>query len=211
MSQAAVLVLGPPRSGTSATAGILHRLGFFMGQRLLPAAPMNPLGFYQDEDFDLLFRDLPEWVPAYPFEMPRSIREGVRRLVAERCKAGEPWGAKFRLASWVIDDVADECLSAGFDLNVVLTDRPESESIASLGHYSDSPHDPDPTTVVRRCRLAATSVALARPTHTVSFRDLLADPAAVVASLASFLGVPSTRAAVEHVNRSLPKFLCTSP
>lgn len=168
---------------------------------------MNPLGFYQDEDFDLLFRDLPEWVPEYPFEMPRSIREGVRRLVNERCKTGSAWGAKFRLAAWVIDDVADECRSAGYDLRIIVTDRPESESISSLAHYSDAPHDPDPADVVRRCRLAANFGSKSYPSHTVIFRNLIADPAASVASLADFLQVPPTADAVDFVTPSLPRFL----
>ena len=44
-----VLVMGPPRSGTSVTARILHeKLGVCMGHNLVQGNPGNPKGFYED-------------------------------------------------------------------------------------------------------------------------------------------------------------------
>ena len=44
-----ILVMGPPRSGTSVTARILHeKLGVCMGHNLVPGNAGNPKGFYED-------------------------------------------------------------------------------------------------------------------------------------------------------------------
>lgn len=44
-----VLIVGPPRSGTSVTARILHeKLGVCMGHNLVPGNEGNPKGFYED-------------------------------------------------------------------------------------------------------------------------------------------------------------------
>lgn len=42
-----LFVLGMHRSGTSATAGALQRLGFFLGDQLVEGAPDNPKGYYE--------------------------------------------------------------------------------------------------------------------------------------------------------------------
>ncbi len=45
-----IMVLGMHRSGTSLVAEMLHRVGVEMGERLLPPAPDNPRGFFEDEE-----------------------------------------------------------------------------------------------------------------------------------------------------------------
>lgn len=45
-----IIVLGPPRSGTSMTAGLLARLGVDMGNIRKPDAE-NPTGYYEDSDY----------------------------------------------------------------------------------------------------------------------------------------------------------------
>ena len=49
-SRRAVVVLGMHRSGTSAVAGCLHRLGVDFGPRLMPATEDNARGFYEHVD-----------------------------------------------------------------------------------------------------------------------------------------------------------------
>lgn len=48
-----IIVLGPPRSGTSMTAGILSNLGVNMGNIRQPDA-QNPRGYFEDKDFLVL-------------------------------------------------------------------------------------------------------------------------------------------------------------
>jgi len=45
-----VVVLGMHRSGTSAVAGCLERLGICMGRRLAPGDEWNPGGYFEDRD-----------------------------------------------------------------------------------------------------------------------------------------------------------------
>lgn len=52
-----VLVLGMPRSGTSATASIFAAAGYFLGE-VRPADDANPLGYFQSEELTALNADL---------------------------------------------------------------------------------------------------------------------------------------------------------
>ena len=45
-----LLILGMHRSGTSALTGVLNLMGVSLGKRLLPSAPDNPKGFYENKD-----------------------------------------------------------------------------------------------------------------------------------------------------------------
>lgn len=69
-----VLVLGMHRSGTSVMARGLAALGIRLGDRLIPAHPCNPKGFFEDMDInvrnDLLLRAL-----GAGWEHPVSLRE----------------------------------------------------------------------------------------------------------------------------------------
>ena len=49
-NQKCVVVLGPPRSGTSLTAGILSKMGVDMGN-IRPLDTQNPTGYFEDKDF----------------------------------------------------------------------------------------------------------------------------------------------------------------
>ena len=49
-----IVVLGMHRSGTSLVAGILHRVGVHMGDRLMQANVHNPFGYYENWDFVVL-------------------------------------------------------------------------------------------------------------------------------------------------------------
>jgi len=46
-----IAVVGLHRGGTSAVAGVLHHLGVFMGDQLLPPSPHNPKGYFEDIRF----------------------------------------------------------------------------------------------------------------------------------------------------------------
>lgn len=48
MKRTCVAVVGCHRSGTSAVAGVLHKLGVHMGDSLMPTSPANPLGYFED-------------------------------------------------------------------------------------------------------------------------------------------------------------------
>lgn len=53
-----LVIAGFHRSGTSATAQILHRAGLFLGYELLEALPSNPYGHFEDREVVELHQDL---------------------------------------------------------------------------------------------------------------------------------------------------------
>ena len=55
--QTTVIVLGASRSGTSVTAGVLSALGVDMG-RVREGTADNPMGAFEDRDFEAIHRDL---------------------------------------------------------------------------------------------------------------------------------------------------------
>lgn len=84
-----IIVVGPGRCGTSCVAGVLHRLGVFMGTRLLGAHKTNPYGHWEDRDFlDLSMARM---------EKKISLSEWTARtseLLNARRSLGKPWGWK---------------------------------------------------------------------------------------------------------------------
>ena len=55
---APVIITGMHRSGTSLLAGLLHRAGLHVGDRLLRPRPANPQGYFEDFDFVEFHEDL---------------------------------------------------------------------------------------------------------------------------------------------------------
>lgn len=53
-----LVIAGFHRSGTSATAQILHRAGLFLGYELLEALPSNPYGHFEDREFVELHQEI---------------------------------------------------------------------------------------------------------------------------------------------------------
>ncbi len=113
----AVVVLGMHRSGTSAVAGCLHRLGVDFGPRLMPATEDNARGFYEHIDIvnlhDRLLlalggswdetRPLP---PGWSLDEARtgSYRAELLHLLRRDLPAAPLWGIKdprlCRLLPW---------------------------------------------------------------------------------------------------------------
>jgi hypothetical protein len=79
------LILGSGRSGTSMVAGSLHAAGYHMGDRLLPASPANPRGYFEDRAVNDLNEDL--LLQAAPLR-PSGWR---RRIHPRRLPYGYRW------------------------------------------------------------------------------------------------------------------------
>lgn len=134
MGKVCVAVVGPPRSGTSAVAGLLHQMGVHMGDEFLPANVHNPKGFYEDLAFvDLNARVLggvedpqiePRWSP--------SAREQHTFLVRERAARHDLWGVKDPRLCMTLWTLAQDLKAAGCELRVVTTLRAVHHSANSL-------------------------------------------------------------------------------
>lgn len=102
----ALLVLGMHRSGTSALAGILSRLGIALGDRLMPPSPHNPKGYFEHRDIVAVHDGVlgalnAKWdtiLPlrdGWPDEPGMAIgRQAIEEIVARDFGGAPVWGLK---------------------------------------------------------------------------------------------------------------------
>jgi hypothetical protein len=84
-----IVVVGPGRCGTSCVAGVLHRLGVFMGSRLVGANPTNPQGHWEDAEFvELNVLHLHNRIEHTEWAVE------IEQLADRRRALGRPWGWK---------------------------------------------------------------------------------------------------------------------
>ena len=96
-----LIIAGFHRSGTSATARLLHRAGLFLGYELLEALPSNPYGHFEDREIvDLhhqIFMDNDmTWLVGEPFlPLVREVRwQRMRQIIERRNAEHRLWGFK---------------------------------------------------------------------------------------------------------------------
>ena len=62
MASTAILVISGHRCGSSAVAGVLHKLGVCMGKALGRPIPTHPGGHFEDRAFQALHKQMvPDW------------------------------------------------------------------------------------------------------------------------------------------------------
>lgn len=186
-----VLVIGTPRSGSSCVAGILHHLGIRMSLGEYPApTPINPAGFFEDAELSFL---LAGYVRG---DVSERRGERLRIAIAERCKAGVPWGCKTHGLAYCLPLWLAVC---PVPVRIIRTMRPVGESERSAEKaFGRSGHV---QVIAKQIDNALAAVAL--PMLTVEYGELLDDPMAGVARIASFLDVPSTLDAAAFVQPAL--------
>jgi hypothetical protein len=199
-----VLVLGVPRSGTSTVAGVLHHLGVFMGERFPDPSPMNPRGFFEDQEIIELHRHFLDH-GAFPETViltddPEKLA-AYESFIRRREALGRTWGFKDRYTPFLFH------LTLRFiqhDLRVIVTERPFHESIHSWATQ-------------RKCRikeaqkvvadtLYARDLALsefAGPVLRVEYHELLTQPGYWVRLLAKFAGVELAQNAIDFIDPML--------
>ena len=142
MSVAPLLITGMHRSGTSATARVLHHAGLDLGDRLLAPTLDNALGYYEDVEFCELNLTLvatgvgddpshqPDWAFADRIVPERLVPLAPRAaaLVAARRAAGRAWGFKDPRTT-VLLDFYDELIP---DARYLFVYRPPWDVLASL-------------------------------------------------------------------------------
>lgn len=215
------LVLGCARSGTSVTAGLLHRMGVVMGWELESEdgnprydwpdpIEMNPTGFYQDAPIEeALYRI---WGNDYPEPGTRAPKDSLgefRELVQMRLKRKHPaWGIKASHVPWVIEEFLEICTD---DVRFVFTDRPAGDSAQSIKEWFDDCSMDECNEWVRRANGQVASVANdARwshiPRHTMRFNDIYDKTESALEGLAAFVGKSLTADVVKFVDPALRRF-----
>lgn len=197
----AILVLGMHRSGTSALAGALARLGVELGDRLMQgAADDNPSGFYEHRDV-VAAHDAVARSCGRTWDDPRPASSGLHDPSA-RAALGE------LLDEVVARDFADCPLWAvkdprmcrflpvwlellerrGVEAHCLLIVRSPDEVAASLARRSGFSTEKSAALWVDHV-LGALRDSAARPRARLSFDDLLADPPAVLSRCSAELGL----------------------
>jgi len=137
-----LVIAGFHRSGTSATAQILHRAGLFLGDELLEALPSNPYGHFEDRQIvefhqEVLADNGLTWLVDRPFlPVVGKSRWAAMRDIIERRRAGHAlWG--FKDPRVCLFMMLWKYLAP--DMKVLLVYRHFSECTYSLGrrHSSD--------------------------------------------------------------------------
>jgi len=93
-----VIVLGYTHSGTSMVAGVIHKLGISMGEKLKKADKVHPLGFFEDVKFVELNDRINaaaflKYKSKYPLakeimEISEKFEDEIRKIIEERNKKG---------------------------------------------------------------------------------------------------------------------------
>lgn len=96
-----LIIAGFHRSGTSATAQVLHRAGLFLGYELLEALPSNPYGHFEDKEVvnlhnQLLADNQQSWIVSEPcLPVVAQLRwERMQQMIERRSTEHRLWGFK---------------------------------------------------------------------------------------------------------------------
>ncbi|HEX2181449.1 MAG TPA: hypothetical protein VHH10_04130 [Rubrobacteraceae bacterium] len=96
-----LIIAGFHRSGTSATARLLHRAGLFLGDELLEPLPSNPYGHFEDREVvdlhqRILYGNERTWLvdePFLPVVTPAHWQK-MRQIIERRNTEHALWGFK---------------------------------------------------------------------------------------------------------------------
>lgn len=195
-----VLVLGMHRSGTSATAGALARLGFHMGSRLVPPAADNPKGYFEHADVvglnDRLLallgrawddvRALPDgW--AQDSRLAPLVAE-MREAVLPALTADVPWATKDPRMSRTLPLWRASLQAVGVPVACILVLRHPREVAASLAARDAMP-SPQASLLWLRHVLEAAAAANGLPRQLITYDALLDAPARALCGALDALGM----------------------
>ncbi|MBG9443570.1 glycosyl transferase group 1 [Cytobacillus firmus] len=133
------LVLCLHRSGSSATAGVMHLLGIHMGDKLLTSSPYNPKGHFENMEFVTINQEILQTAKASWNNPPinKKIEAKIYTLSKMRAFLSENikpvWGIKdprtlFTFEVWkpLLEEVAD--------ITYVFIHRPFEASVRSMAN-----------------------------------------------------------------------------
>jgi hypothetical protein len=203
----AILVLGIPRSGTSALAAGLSALGVELGPRLRGPAPFNPKGLFEDHEAAAINAELLRRVGSGTFSArlpgPRHWRspefDDLRRiastLAVSRFGSVPLWGFKDPRTIHTLHFWVEVLEQAGYQLRFALTVRHPAAAAASLEKaFGVKPRQ------ALRLWLAGTvgmlAAAARHPAMIIDYDTLVAYPVRTLRRLADALGLEGNAAGV---------------
>lgn len=204
------IVAGPPRSGTSVTAGILHNLGVPMGLGgfINDNAPdeWNSRGSFADAEFyRFCLNRLPLLSVASPTWSPDDESSAEITAMLSPRMAYPKWGIKGPHSYAAAPLLA----SMGFDVRLIVTDRPLEQSQASFVERTGEPLKADGPDWVARIKARVESLWDTWPEAKrlrVMHADIYDSTKTTVALIAGFCGQAVTQEAIDIVDPSGRRF-----
>lgn len=138
-----ILVVGCHRSGTSAVAGSLSKLGVSLGDNLMPPSPANPKGYFEDLDAvaanDGLLDSVgcswdrpPRFLESIPSPAPTRFRAMARDVVERLAQSATVFAVKDPRATFLADFWHGVCRDLGVRFRVLHVERKIEAATASL-------------------------------------------------------------------------------
>jgi len=205
-----IAVVGVFRSGTSCTAGILHKLGVSMGNRFESPRAGNPRGFYEAKGLARICRQ--------SFKEPLMIEQNtfddrikaLREWGMARVRNDVPIGAKHPTLCLMVPEMVE----AWPGMKIIAVDRPIEQVIQSMlrrGWWKSLSFD-QKADVLRKmlAKRDADIAALKVPTMFVDYASLIGEPTTSIERMIYFADLLPTvkqiQAAKDHVDPSLQHF-----
>lgn len=192
----AIVVLALPRSGSSALAGALHRLGVDFGEGYLqPPDQSNPRGYYEETRWNAIHKGMTgvRYGTKEPAELPRRHRQSYARLV-RFCSRKPIWGIKSPRLCFVLHLILP-ILQDSCEVRLIYAHRDWEANVASLKQHSEVAYRGrfKMTDDEAEVKLSEWQAALERrleefdgPVYEVSYSDLVDDPVTTLAGLEAF-------------------------
>lgn len=219
------MVLSLPRSGSSAVAGALHKMGINMGEGFLQVPDAsNSKGYYEDTRWQALNKALAG--AGYSARRVWTLsdrRASQYRELAQLCSQDDMWGAKGPRMAYtfhLVAPVVSECA----EVRVVWVHREWSEVVASMVKHSNTAYDKSRKMTAGQAGrlLGVWNKALVHslrsfegPEFLVQYDELLEAPDDVLGLLAEFcfdgLPMPDLTEAIEWVDAGMRHHLSLSP
>jgi hypothetical protein len=205
----AIIVLCLPRTGSSAVAGALHRMGVDMGEgHMQPADPLNERGYYEDTRW----QNASKLMAGYGKSLtpPRELGAAPARIVHMALDAvgGKPiWGFKSPRAAFTLPLLLPDIQARGHDVRIVAVEREYGAVRASMKDHSDREWGGKRRLTMRgietllenwRIALDGTLSACDVPQYTVHYEAMLANTRPALAALEVF-----AFAGLEHLSNGI--------
>ena len=206
-----IIVLGPPRSGTSASAGVCHHLGVSMGRQFLAgeASFRNPTGIFEDIDFVWLHLALAHGYAQKVSDIPHISLDQLRANMGEgwfeayvsavyKRRAQPLWGIKEPVMCFMLPHFLQMLDSTSRIITVQRNPIATIHSLMKSHHVSENRAEE----IIESYLIARTAVLsdYDSPVLDVQYEALTANPQIEVQRIADFIGVPATCAAVDFID-----------
>ena len=197
-----ILVMGTPRSGTSAIAGALNHMRIPMGKFFTVPNEGNPKGFWEDNNFVNINVALLASELSHPqLRLRTSTFRQARKLLEERQAEYALWGVKDPRFCFTFPLYA---VLLGDDLKVILTLRDIEHTALSMNRlFSVGVKRTTATIEGYKEAINYSLEGYTGPRLDVQFDDLMGDPASELQRIAEFVDVPLTDAAIAFIDPSM--------